>query len=339
MGHKGRYASATRKVWSNLRVKLSVIHRNRGQIKLFQMKNVKVLHNPDAGEGEATKQELIHAIESAGFNCSYSSTKHFRWENIETAEFDFLALAGGDGTVRKIADELLSQKSMDKRLPIALLPMGTANNIAKTLGVSGSTKEIIESWKTATVKKFDIGKIGGLEKPSFFLESFGYGLFPKLMKEMETQKKDDLADPKERLQAALEILRGLILSAPAKKCNLQINEQDYSGEFLLIEVMNIRSIGPNLNLAPDADPGDGQFDVVLITEFQRNALAAYVQKKIAGTEVPFDFPILKAEDLLIFWDGEHLHVDDECHTIEQPAKIEIKLKKGLLDFLFPVKTG
>jgi diacylglycerol kinase (ATP) len=300
------------------------------------MEKVKVLHNPGAGEGETSKRKLIREIESAGFKCSYSSTKQFRWENIETADFGFLVLAGGDGTVRKLAQNVLDQKVIEKKLPIGLLPMGTANNIARTLGIRGDAKNIIQSWHQKNLKKFDVGKIDGLKEPAFFLESFGYGLFPKLMQEMKRQKKNSIEDPKEKLRTALEILRDLIREASSRECKLEIDGRDYSGQYLLIEVMNIRSIGPNLNLAPDADPGDGAFDVVMISEKQRDGLAEYVEGKIDGTEVLFDFPIVKARQMKIFWDGKHLHIDDEYNKLEKPVNVEVELRDGLLEFLLPV---
>ena len=303
------------------------------------MRKAKVLHNPGAGEGDTTKRELVKQIESEGFKCSYSSTKQFRWENIETEDIDFLILAGGDGTVRKVAEELLGRKVIDKKLPLGLLPFGTANNIAKTLGMDKPAPEIIHGWHDATLKNFDVGRIEGLTEPTFFLESFGYGLFPKLMLEMKKRNKNDIQDPKEQLQAALELLHELVLSAPVKKCNIQIDTIDCSGEFLLVEVMNIRSIGPNLHLAPDADPGDGKFDIVLITENQRKHLAEYVRNKIDSLEVPFDFPLLKGKSLQIDWNGKHIHVDDEYHKADEPVSIRIELRQGLLDFLVPRVNG
>jgi diacylglycerol kinase (ATP) len=299
------------------------------------MKKAKVLHNPEAGEGDTSRKDLLGKIESAGFECSYSSTKQFRWENMETEEIDFLILAGGDGTVRKIAEEVLARKVIEKKLPLGLLPFGTANNIAKTLGLSGSASDIIAGWRTGTRKKFDVGTIDGLEKPSFFLESFGYGLFPKLMQQMKKQSKNETTDPKEKLQTALGLLHALILEAPLKKCSLFVDEKDHSGEFLLLEVMNTRSIGPNLNLAPEADAGDGEFDVVLIADKQRQLLAEYVAKKMEGIEVPFDFPLLKAKKVKIFWEGKHVHVDDEYYKMEEPVQIKIELREGLLEFLLP----
>lgn len=303
------------------------------------MRKAKVLHNPGAGEGDTTKRELVKQIESEGFKCSYSSTKQFRWENIETEDIDFLILAGGDGTVRKVAEELLGRKVIDKKLPLGLLPFGTANNIAKTLGLDRPPPEIIHGWHNATLKNFDVGRIEGLTEPTFFLESFGYGLFPKLMLEMKERNKNDIQDPKEQLQAALELLHELVLSAPVKECKIQIDTIDCSGEFLLVEVMNIRSIGPNLHLAPDADPGDGKFDIVLITENQRKHLAEYVRNKIDGLEVPFDFPLLKGKSLQIHWNGKHIHVDDEYHKADKPVSIRIELRQGLLDFLVPRVNG
>lgn len=300
-----------------------------------EMKKAKVLHNPGAGEGETSKRELIQTIESAGFKCSYSSTKQFRWENIETENIDFLILAGGDGTVRKVAEELLSRKVIEKNIPLGLLPMGTANNIAKTLGLCMDVPKLLDSWHQPAIKKFDVGTIAGLKEQLFFLESFGYGLFPRLMQGMRKSKKNSIDDPKERLQAALEMLLGLIAKTPAKPCRLEIDGQDYSGEFILVEVMNIRSIGPNLNFAPEADPADGEFDVVLITERQRTILGDYVKKKIDGREVQFDFPVLKARKLQIHWAGKHLHVDDEYIKVDSPVTVNIEVREGLLEFMLP----
>jgi len=55
---------------------------------------------------------------------------------------DIVAVAGGDGPVGKVARRLIGSPT-----PIAILPLGTANNIANTLDVTGkSLKELIRSW-------------------------------------------------------------------------------------------------------------------------------------------------------------------------------------------------
>src|SRR3954464_12371953 len=101
---------------------------------LRKMKSVKLFHNPTAGEGEHSKDTLIRQIEKAGYNCSYSSTKKAGIEETPPEVADILVAVGGDGTVRKLAAHLLERPLRDKPGPIGLLPAGTANNIARTLG-------------------------------------------------------------------------------------------------------------------------------------------------------------------------------------------------------------
>jgi diacylglycerol kinase family enzyme len=294
------------------------------------MKFANLLHNPKAGEGEYTKKKLLALIQSFGFDCSYSSTKKKGWEKMEAAESDFIILAGGDGTVRKVAPELL-----DRKLPIGLIPLGTANNIAKTLGIIGDPAGIIEAWKNKNLRKFDVGRIYGLKKASFFLEGLGYGVFPRLMKEMRKAESRLIDSPEKSLNLALETLHDIILASKARYCKISVDGADYSGEFLLAEVMNTQSIGPNLNLAPFADPGDGSLDVVLIAERQREEFANYVHNKMHGVEQTPVFNILKAKNLEIYWEGKLLHVDDEIIELNDPQEVRIKLQEGVLEFLVP----
>jgi diacylglycerol kinase (ATP) len=140
------------------------------------MKFAKLLHNPGAGDGDHSSYDLAKMIYDAGFQCSASSVKKVDNENINIDKYDFVVLAGGDGTVRKAVKKLLKEN-----LPIGLLPMGTANNIAKTLGISGAEEQIVASWNKDQIKSFDVGRIYGLNKKyNFFLEGFGYGVFPSL---------------------------------------------------------------------------------------------------------------------------------------------------------------
>ncbi len=301
------------------------------------MKTAKVLHNPGAGDGDNSDKEIIAAIEAEGYKCSYLSTKKKGWERIQPSDVDFLVVAGGDGTVRKIAHELLERKLIEKKTPIALLPLGTANNIAKTLGISGSTDEIIKSWKEHEVKKFDVGRIDGIKKHKFFIESYGYGVFPRLMKEMKKLDKSVFDSPEQKIKTALQLLLDMILKYKTKVCRLNIDGEDLTGKFILVEIMNTSSIGPNLQLAPFADPGDEFFEVILITENQRDDFAAYVKGKLEGREESPFFTGRKAKKLQIYWEGTALHADDEHIMLDEPADVKIELQAGLLEFLVPVR--
>jgi diacylglycerol kinase (ATP) len=299
------------------------------------MKLAKLLHNPGAGDEEHDRENLVALIESSGFRCRYSSTKKEDWKDFEQ-DVDFLVVAGGDGTVRKITKELLERKLLDKTWPIGLLPLGTANNIAKTLELEAETEALIEGWHHWRIKKYDVGRITHIDDAFFFLESFGFGIFPYLMMEMKKQGKDDAdVSPDEKLRLALKLLHKISLDYEPRQCRLVIDGQDYTGKYLLVEIMNTRSIGPNLFLAPDAQPDDGVLDVVLVSEKDKRKFATYVANKIDGIESSADFTVIKARKVDIGWEGTHVHVDDEVLKINKEKAVEIEIKEGLLEFLVP----
>ncbi len=299
-------------------------------------KNARLFHNPGAGHGEHTKEELISLVEAAGFECEYTSTKTEGWEKIEALKTDLIVLAGGDGTVRKVAPHILG-----KEIPIGLFPLGTANNIAKTLGISGDTESVAATWGHGTLKPYDVGKVGGLNGDGFlyFLEGMGYGVFPRLMKKMRDHEGHDDETPEENLRIALDMLHDIILSYKAKACTIEAEGITYSGKFLLVEIMNICSIGPNLNLDPTADPGDGELEVVLVPEEQRDAFATYVRNRIKGIDEPFLFNVLKAKKLSLYWEGKLVHIDDENIPLKKARKVSVDLQEGMLHFLVPEEKG
>ena len=69
---------------------------------------------------------------------TYQSTKEKGLEHALEDPGDVVLVAGGDGTVRKAAEFLIG-----RGVPIALLPLGTANNVSRTLGLSDSVQEVI----------------------------------------------------------------------------------------------------------------------------------------------------------------------------------------------------
>jgi diacylglycerol kinase (ATP) len=295
------------------------------------MKFVKLLHNPGAGDGGHSIDELAGEIEAAGFKCESGSIKNIKEEPVlHTSAIDFVALAGGDGTIRKAAKVLI-----EENVPIGLFPVGTANNIARTLSITDDPKEVIQTWKKGKVKAFDIGNVEGLEEPTFFLEGIGYGVFPVLMDAMSKQAKTSVNDPEAKLQTAVEILYDIVKLASATQCTIQVDGKKYSGNYLLVEVMNTKSIGPNLFLAPSADPGDGQFEVVLISEEQREQFLDYLAHKAEGNEKETYFKILRGQDIRIEWKGTTLHVDDEKIDTGRPQPINISLQHAAFNFLVP----
>jgi diacylglycerol kinase (ATP) len=291
-----------------------------------------LLHNPKAGDKDHTEEKLIALIEAEGFNAVYASIKEDGWENFEP-DAEILAIMGGDGTVRRVAGALIKQNKTDSYL-LGLLPMGTANNIAKTLQIQGDANELVKAWHHKKTTAMDAAIIKGLPDDNFFIEGFGYGIFPQLMVEMKKLDKKKLDTPAKEMTKALEVLHNIVLNHEANYCRIVVDGVSHTGHFILAEVMNICSVGPNLQLAPEANPGDGVFEVVLIPEKQRLHFADFLQHKLAGNECPpFPYQTISGKQIQIKWDDTLMHADDELITVKKPVEIDIEIRPSALKFL------
>jgi diacylglycerol kinase (ATP) len=238
--------------------------------------------------------------------------------------------------VRKAAGRLLGRD-----IPLALLPLGTANNVAKALGVDGSPDQVIAGLASARPRRFDVGLARGSWGEAHFVEAVGLGLFPVTMclVEARADHREGRAEHEDRgLTRDLRYLTRVLRDLRPRCWQIELDGEDLSGDYLLCEVMNIPSVGPNLELAPRADPSDGLFDVVLATEKERAALAAHLAARAAGDVDELDLPVRRAREVSLVAAGAEVHVDDE---LEQPSdepsamggSIKLTLLPGALQFL------
>jgi hypothetical protein len=67
---------------------------------------ITLIHNPSAGEGNSSADELMEWLADAGFDTRYQSTSEDGWESVLKKPAEFIIAAGGDGTVTKVATAL-----------------------------------------------------------------------------------------------------------------------------------------------------------------------------------------------------------------------------------------
>ena len=99
---------------------------------------ITLLHNPKAGRGKLAKKDLMAALAKAGHQAIYQSTRKSDYKKALKKSVDVVLAAGGDGTVGKVGRELI-----DSGVPLGVLPLGTANNLACSLGFTASPEEIV----------------------------------------------------------------------------------------------------------------------------------------------------------------------------------------------------
>jgi len=296
-------------------------------------KNIRLVHNPTAGDDtNGDKDVLCQLIENLGHNCTVVAKKN-AVKKIDP-QTDIIALAGGDGTIRAAVLALLEKKLKFKR-PIAILPQGTANNIAISLGIPLDCEKAIDLWNDCKLKKIDVGMVLGLaKKPLHFIESIGFGVFPLLMEKMDKKSLAEDLSAEEEIKIALQQLRELVQTFPAKKLKIKLAESNFETACILAEVMNIPSMGPRLILSSNADPGDGQFDIIIVTDKQRQELLDYIDGLLNGSDVALKIKPIRASRLTMEWEGKKIHIDDECRSYSGQ-----QIKITLLDSLIEIVAG
>lgn len=295
------------------------------------MKKALLLHNPNAGEETHEEAELIALLADSGFQTRYRSLKAPFWKK-DIADEDLLIVAGGDGSVRKVAKALLKKKG-EKLPPVAVLPLGTANNISRTITGHQDIDTILKNWQGRVIKPFDVGWIKGLEKKHFFIEAFGFGVFPGLVSAMKIIDRALRDEPAKRMDTALGLLAGIIRSYKPKPCTLEVDGKDYSGNYLLVEIMNVCSIGPNLSLASTCDPGDGRFHIVAVAEGGRDLLLDFVAQRIKGEEPPAGLQPIIGRLIRLSTAERKLHIDDKLVKTAGSPELTITADKHRLSFL------
>ena len=305
---------------------------------------VTIVHNPSAGHDRLTRADIIDAVERAGHQPVYCSTDDRALHAALKEPGDLVVAAGGDGTVRAVATRLAGRRQV-----MTVLPLGTANNIAKSLGMAGEPLELIARWASAIRRPFDLGWVRAPWGTSAFIEGTGFG--PSVgaiatLTHVEATASPD-QDPREELERDLRVFRELLADHPAHECHVRVDGRDVSGEYLLVECMNIRTIGPNLELARDADPADGLLDLVVVGDTHRPALREYVTARLEGRSAALDLPSHRGRRIEVSWPGSRVHVDDQIQPDEadtasgrwwrdeRPATLDVSIDRHALEFLVP----
>jgi len=298
------------------------------------MKKALILHNPNAGDENHVKASLIAMLEANGYTALYHKVKKIKGWQKKIDQVDFAVLAGGDGTIRRAAKELLKRSLMDKNIPLAILPMGTANNLSRALGIDSrkENNEIIKTWNTENRKPFDVGIVKLNKEPQFFLEGAGFGLFPLLIASMESKHTPSLKTAQEELTYALEMLHALALEAPAHPYQIKSKGEVHKGKFIGLEVLNTPYVGPNLHLAPNANIDDSMLDIVYIDESQRLAFATYIKHLIDGKTGSFMWKSFRAKQLSVKTKSTLFHIDDELLELKK-STVSFEIRDNVLRFI------
>lgn len=136
-------------------------------------RRVLVIHNPTAGWRRRRRFErILSALIAEGVDVDVRpTTKRGDAEAFaraaDPALHDAIAVAGGDGTINEVVNGL-----GDKKLPLAVIPLGTANVLAHEIGLGGSPKEIAETIARGRPQPISVGIVN--DRRFVMMAGFGF---------------------------------------------------------------------------------------------------------------------------------------------------------------------
>ena len=230
-------------------------------------KRVLILHSRRA-HGRVRESTLVRAFERAGHDVDSRDVHKPHWKR-RLARADIVVAAGGDGTVARIAIALANTgKGMP---PLAVIPAGKANNIARALGATASATRVAASLNQRPNARLAIGLIRGPWGKARFVEGAGIGPLASLLRfEVAT------------LRGAMSHMRDAFCSARPHALRVRADRINLNGDYVLLYVLNIPALGPRLELGRNANPGDERLDLLLVTAAQQAAFARYMDRRAAG---------------------------------------------------------
>lgn len=288
---------------------------------------IALIYNLHAGTGISI-EDLRRECWEAGHEIVQEIRHNPGFEEGVREGVELIVVAGGDGTVGRTIRALAGRGT-----PLAILPLGTANNIAAALGIDGSLRQLLLHLHSGRRVRFDLGTVRRDQGEQLFSEGVGLGLVPHVISAMTNRPPSRTRpDPASRLNQALRTVEDTLSRRTTEPSALVIDGHRVEDEFLLVEVLNIRSVGSRLDLAPQADPTDGILDVVVATEDHRAALVQYLEGRLEGCHNPIGLP---------HWSGRHIeiggmgptHIDDKICGESPLARLSIDVWPGAVELL------
>jgi diacylglycerol kinase (ATP) len=210
-----------------------------------------LLINPQARRGAAAQTAVRQRLESLGLELVEEAI-----EDPQTLpdlirrygdQVDRVIIGSGDGTVNAAIQGLL-----DTGLPLGVIPLGTANNLARTLGIPAAPLEACEVIAAGRVKAIDLGWVNG----NYFLNVAGMGLSTKINQSVEKQFKRQWG-----VIAYMVTAFKLMLKERRFRAEIRCNGESVRVKTYQITVCNGRFYGSGLTVAADADIDDHRLDL------------------------------------------------------------------------------
>jgi YegS/Rv2252/BmrU family lipid kinase len=164
---------------------------------------------------------------------------------------ELVVICGGDGTVNYVVNAI---KSKDLDPEIGIIPMGTANDFARAIGMNSNPITAAKQIAQGKVRRVDCGKVND----RYFVNILSFGVL--------TTTSQHTSDKEKHIVGRLAYLRtGFVdlLNMHSMPLNIRCNGEEHKFDAVMFLAFNGNSAG-QFNLAPRSNIEDGMLDILIL---------------------------------------------------------------------------
>ncbi|MCU0357334.1 MAG: diacylglycerol kinase family lipid kinase [Cyclobacteriaceae bacterium] len=178
--------------------------------------------------------------------------------------YDAILAAGGDGTLNEVINGILRGNDQSELLPVAgLIPLGSANDYARTLELSAEPDAIVEMIRNFRERAVDIGKINFVNEPKtpprYFINIADTGMGPEVVRRMLDSDRTFGT-----LAAYYSAIFSTFFTCRFLPVEITTPEWQWQGDCRVIAIAKGKYFGSGIGIAPDAVPDNQEFACTLV---------------------------------------------------------------------------
>jgi diacylglycerol kinase (ATP) len=289
--------------------------------------SVFVIVNPAAGQGQSLQRAsafgacMVDGVVAGILHTREAGDEERLARRALEDGANVLVAVGGDGTCSGIANAVLKN---GRACRLAVIPSGTGNDFAKTLGVEKKTpQQIAELVSSGASSEMDVGHADG----RFFLNSCGFG-FDASVLEASNRVRFLKGDAVYIYSALTQLFtyRGISVSADGAPDSLP--------RTLMVTVSNGQWLGGTFRIAPHASVTDGELDVGFFSDSNVFERAKLFAQAFRGTHL--GMPSVKTSKVrsltLNFSEPPEMEIDGELRRAKS-ASLTIECQSRALSVI------
>lgn len=254
------------------------------------MSGTAIIYNPHAGAGKKDASNVLKNIKWPVFELKEGDrAQDIVARLLRDRWFTRFIAAGGDGTVHDVVSGIgaFAEGSSVRQVSFGILPLGTANDLARSLGMSEDIWEAATQLQIGKTRDFYIGKAvcGDTAEVRYFANAACGGFVPRLGETIDSELKE--------FWGRFAYIRGGLEALPdSEPCRLTIS---YAEERLSLPVWNLiiaigSSAGGGIKVASEQSKDPRKFQVVVFhgsefTDFLKAGASFFLNGESSGTNL------------------------------------------------------